>query len=185
MTEDEISDTESVTPPPVPPRVPRGRTEWQPLAAYIALPAAALALAVLAGYLKWQDASHREAAAAAAESVAAARDTTAAILSYRAPTVDKDLNAVRDRLTGSFLESYTKLVNEVVIPGAREKNISATAKVPAAASVSASADHAVALVFVDQTVTVGNDAPTGTTSSVRVTMDKTGGRWLVSGFDPV
>ncbi|MDT7720920.1 MAG: Mce-associated rane protein, partial [Mycobacterium sp.] len=46
-------------------------------------------------------------------------------------------------------------------------------------------NHAVALLFVDQTVAVGNDAPTGTSSIVRVTMDKTGGRWLISAFDPV
>ena len=56
---------------------------------------------------------------------------------------------------------------------------------PAAAPVSAKADHAVVLLFVDQTVTVGADAPTNTTSSVRVTLDKVGGRWLISAFDPI
>ena len=58
-------------------------------------------------------------------------------------------------------------------------------KVAAAASVSAVAEHAVALVFVNQTVVVGGGAPSGTASSVRVTLDKVGDRWLVSGFDPV
>jgi Mce-associated membrane protein len=51
--------------------------------------------------------------------------------------------------------------------------------------MSASADHAEVLVFVNQTITVGNDPPTDTVSSVRVTLDKIGGRWLISGFDPV
>jgi Mce-associated membrane protein len=51
--------------------------------------------------------------------------------------------------------------------------------------VSATSDHAVVLVFVDQTVTVGRDAPSNTASSVRVTLDKVKGRWLVSGFDPI
>ncbi len=41
------------------------------------------------------------------------------------------------------------------------------------------------LVFVNQTVTVGNDAPTDTNSSVRVTLEKVGDRWLISEFDPV
>ena len=59
------------------------------------------------------------------------------------------------------------------------------AAVPAAASVSAKGDHAVALLFVNQTVVVGSDAPTNTASSVRVTLDKVGGRWLISGFDPI
>ena len=41
------------------------------------------------------------------------------------------------------------------------------------------------LVFVNQTVIVGQDAPTDTASSVRVTLDKVGDSWLISKFDPV
>jgi Mce-associated membrane protein len=57
--------------------------------------------------------------------------------------------------------------------------------VPAAASVSATGKHAVVLVFVDQTTTIGDDAPSQSTSSVRVSLDKVAGRWLISQFDPV
>jgi len=57
--------------------------------------------------------------------------------------------------------------------------------VPAAASVSAESNHAVVLVFVNQTVVVGGDPPTDTASSVRVTLDKVGDKWLISAFDPV
>jgi Mce-associated membrane protein len=32
---------------------------------------------------------------------------------------------------------------------------------------------------------MGNSAPTNTASSVRMTLDKTNGKWLVSQFDPV
>lgn len=152
---------------------------------FVVAPALALALGGLAGFLGWQDASHRAAGIAATESVAAARDAATAMLSYRTETVEEELNAARARLTGSFLEEYTKLVNEVVIPGSKEKKISAAARVPAAASVSATPRRAVALVFVDQTVTIGKDAPTDTASSIRVTLDRVGGRWLVSGFEPI
>jgi Mce-associated membrane protein len=150
-----------------------------------ALAAAAVLLGAAAGAMSWQYSAQLRAVTAAAESVAVARDTTAAMLSYHPDTVDKDLNAARDRLTGPFADSYTKLINEVVIPGSRKKKISAVAKIPAAASVSATADHAAALVFVDQTVTAGNGPTTSTASSIRVTLDKVNGRWLVSGFDPV
>jgi len=34
-------------------------------------------------------------------------------------------------------------------------------------------------------VIVGQDTPTDTASSVRVTLDKVGNRWLISKFDPV
>ena len=158
---------------------------WQPVLAFAVLPVIAVLLAGAAGYLKWQESVRRAAGVAAVESVAAARDTTTAILSYKPDTVDSELNAARDRLTGTFLEEYTKLINDVVIPGAKEKKITASVQVPAAASVSATPDHAVVLVFVDQTTTVGTDAPTGTASSVRVTLDKVAGRWMVSQFEPV
>jgi len=153
--------------------------------AFVVLPAVALLLAAGAGYLKWEYASRQDSQRAAAESVTAAADTTAAILSYKPDTVDKKLSAARDRLTGSFLESYTTLINDVVIPGAKQKKITAVAQVPAAASVSATPSHAVVLVFVDQATTIGNDPATNTASSVRVTLDKIGDRWLVSGFDPI
>jgi len=153
--------------------------------AFVVLPALVVLLGAGAGLLRWQDISHRAIDTARTESVAAARDATEAILSYKADSVEQDLGAARDRLTGSFLESFTDLVNKVVIPGAREKKISAAAKVSAAASVSASAKHAVTLVFVNQTVVIGGGAPSGSASSVRVTLDKVDDRWLVSGFDPV
>lgn len=161
------------------------RVEYRHRLVFVVLPAIALGLGALAGYLDWQGASHRGADIAAAESVTAARETATAMLSYNADTVEKDLNAARDRLTGPFLAEYTKLVNEVVIPGSKEKQISAVAQVPAAASVSATGNHAVALVFVDQTVRIGNGPATNTASSVRVTLDRVDDRWLVSGFEPV
>jgi Mce-associated membrane protein len=60
-----------------------------------------------------------------------------------------------------------------------------TATVPAAASLSASENRAVVLVFVDQTLTIGNQAPSNTASSAWVTLDRIDGRWLISQFDPI
>lgn len=161
------------------------RVRWSQAIVYGALPGLAMLLAAAAGWLKWQDASNRDAQLAAADSVRAATESTIRILSYQPGTVEKDLNTAQARLTGTFLNAYTSLTHDVVIPGAKQKQVSAVATVPAAASVSATGNHAVVLLFVDQTVTVGQDAPTNTASSVRVTVDKIGGRWLISGFDPV
>ncbi|WP_082958324.1 hypothetical protein [Mycobacterium alsense] len=158
---------------------------WQRIITYGLLGVLALLLACAAGFLKWQESSARGADTARAESVRAATDATVALLSYRPDTVEKDLEAARSRLTGSFLDAYTKLTHEVVIPGAKQKQISAVASVPAAASTSASARHAVVLLFVNQTIVFGHDAPTSTASSVRVTLDKVDDRWLVSQFEPV
>ncbi|QLL10219.1 hypothetical protein [Mycobacterium vicinigordonae] len=149
------------------------------------IPTVALLLGGTAGYLKWQDSSMRAARISSVESLAAAKDGTIAILSYQPDTADKDLEAARDRLTGTFKDSYTQLTHDVVIPGAKQRHISAVATVPGVAGVSATANHAVALVFVNQTVVVGNDPPSSTASTVRVTLDKVRDRWLISGFDPI
>jgi Mce-associated membrane protein len=162
-----------------------GGTRWSQAIAYALLPGLALLVASAAGYLKWQDASVRDAAVARAESVRAATDSTIALLSYKSETVEKDLQAARRRMTGQFLDSYTSLTHDVVIPGAKQKQISAVATVPAAASVRATENHAVVLLFVNQSVVIKQDAPTSTASIVRVTLDKVGGRWLISQFDPV
>ncbi|HYB82502.1 MAG TPA: hypothetical protein VED43_12820 [Mycobacterium sp.] len=158
---------------------------WRAALVYAVLPGLAMLLAVGAGFLKWKDSTAHEADTARIESVQAATDSTIKMLSYRPDSVEADLGAARDRMTGSFRDSYTQLIHDVVVPGAKQKQISATATVPAAASVSASPNHAVVLVFVNQTIIVGNDAPSSTASSVRVALDKVDNRWLISDFTPV
>ena len=172
------------------PEKPKRRIQWARVFAFGVLPAVVLLLGLGAGYLKWMDNSARvndinNADSPAREAMQAARDSTIALLSYKPDTVEQQLGAARDLLTGDFRDSYTSLTKDVVIPGAKQKQISAVATVPAVASVSADPRHAVVLVFVNQTVVVGQDAPTGTASSVRVTLDKIGDRWLISKFDPV
>ncbi|MEZ0359300.1 hypothetical protein [Mycobacterium sp. SA01] len=181
-TEDEATAAEA---PAATEAAPTKRFSLAGAVAFGVLPIVALLLAAAAGYLRYEDSSRRDADTARTESVQAAKDSTVALLSYKPESVEKDLGAARDRLTGSFLDAYTQLINTVVIPGAKEKKISALAAVPAAASVSAKPDHAVVLLFVDQTVVVGTDAPTNTASSVRVTLEKVKDRWLISGFDPI
>lgn len=158
---------------------------WSRVVAFGVLPGLALLLTLGAAFLKWQDASARDSQTAQTESVQAARDAVIALLSYQPDTVEKELYAARDLLTGDFKNSYTQLTDEVVIPGAKQKLISAIATVPAAAAVSATADRAVALMFVNQTVIVGAGAPTDTASTVKVTLEKVGNRWLISDLTPV
>jgi Mce-associated membrane protein len=163
------------------PKVQRRRR----LLVFSLLPAVSLTMALAAGALKWEADGIAADPSAAADSVRAATDGTVAILSYRPDTVEQDLGAAQDRLTGGFADDYRKLTHDVVIPGAKEKSITAKATVPAAASVTISHEHAVVIVFVDQTTTIGADPPSDSASSVRVTLDKRAGRWLISGFDPV
>ena len=164
----------------------RRQIVWSRVVAYRVLPGLALLLAVVASYFLWTDRSGNDVALATrTESVRVASEDAVALLSYKGESAEKDLNAARDRLTGDFKDAYTDLIRRVVIPGAKEKQISAVLKVSAAASVSAAANHAVVLLFANQTVTIGQGAPTDTQPVIRVTLDKVNGRWLVSHFDPV
>lgn len=163
----------------------RDGIQWRRILTYGLLPGLTLFMAMGAGYLKWYDWSLRESRLAAVESVQAASDGAVAMLSYRPDTVEKDLGAARDRLTGALKDSYGSLIRDLVIPGSKQKMISASASVPAAAAVSASPNHAVVLMFVNQTILIGSDPPSNTASRVRVTLDKVYGRWLISSFDPI
>jgi Mce-associated membrane protein len=155
------------------------------IVAFAVLPALAFLLAIGAGGLKFVDSGVRDSNAARDASMQVAKDSTIALLSYKPDTVEQQLTAARDRLTGDFRNEYTDLINNVVIPGAKEKRISAVASVPGAASVSADPGRTVVLLFVNQTVTVGDSVPTDTASSVRITLLKSGERWLISEFEPV
>lgn len=158
---------------------------WAQAVAFIVLPLMVVALGAVAGWLKWIGGSSGDAQVAATESVQAARDATVALLSYQPDTVQQTLEAAQTRLTGAFHDSYGQLIHDVVIPGAREKKISAIANVPAAASISSKRNQAEVLVFVNQTSIIGTDAPTDTASSVRVGLEKVDGQWLVSSFEPI
>jgi len=177
-----LLDTE--TPTPDAPRASR-RMNWSRALAFGVLPALALGLAVAAGVLKFEESSSHTDEIAGIESVQAAKDGTTALLSYKPDSVEQQLGAAKALLTGTFRDSYTSLTKDGVIPGAKQKQISAAASVPAAASVSAGPHHAVVLVFVNQRVIVGTGAPSDTASCVRVTVDKIGDRWLISDFQPV
>ncbi len=155
------------------------------VAVFGVLPTVAVLLAGFAGFLKWTTATAQAGETARVDSTRAAMASTVALLSYRPDTVEQDLDAARDRLTGDFRDSYSSLIKDVVIPGAKEKKISAVATVPAATSLLANTHHAEVLLFVNQTTIFGDGAPTHSASTVKVTMDRIGERWLISKFEPI
>jgi Mce-associated membrane protein len=161
----------------------RQSVDWRRVLVYGLLPALVLLLATAAGLLKWRESAIRSVDLARGESVSAATEATDAVLTFRYDTIDRDVANTRERLTGGFLDSYTKRTREDLIPRARQQRVVASATVPAAAPETVSPDHAVVLVFISQTVKIGDAPATVTASSARVTLDKVGERWLMSGFD--
>lgn len=185
ITEDGQSDALPEDSESTVPEKTKRRTDRSRVLAYGVLPGLALLLTLVAGFSKGQESSARSSQSAATESLAAAKESTVAILSYQPDSVEKTMVAARDRLIAPYKDAYTKLTTDVVIPGARHDHVSVTATIPAAASVSATPRHAVAILFVNQAAAVGTNPPSTTQSSIRVTLEKIGVRWLISGFDPI
>ena len=115
-----------------------------------------------------------------------ASDGAAAILSYRPETVDQDLASAESRLTGDFLDTYTKLAKDVVGPTAKEKKVTMQATPVGAAVESVSKDQASVLVYINQITTVAdNPTPTQSQNAVRVSLTRIDGDWLIDRFDPL
>jgi Mce-associated membrane protein len=118
--------------------------------------------------------------------VAAAREGTEAVLSYSSDNLDASLADAKSRLTGEFLDHYSKVTDDVVRPAVTQKGVKTEAHVARAAVSEMHPGTAQVLVFVNQ-VTTSKDRPSPAlaTSTVIVTMVKSGGQWRISEFKPV
>lgn len=124
--------------------------------------------------------------AAAMAVIAAASDGSAALLSYTPDQLESDLSAAKSHLTGEFLTYYSKFVDEVVEPAARERAIHTTASVARAAVAELHPDSARVLVFLNQTTTTKTAPdPVQVASIVNVSLSKVDAAWLISAFDPI
>jgi Mce-associated membrane protein len=120
----------------------------------------------------------RSAARAAAERYAVT------LLSYDHRHLDKDFAAAKKVLTGRFADDYASTTEKVVRPSATQVKAVVTAEVASSSVVRAGENRAVVLLFVDQTTTSTRlEGPRVDLNRVRMTLDRTGGQWLVSGVD--
>lgn len=118
--------------------------------------------------------------------VQAASEGAVAALSYSYTNLDSDFAKAKSRLTGEFLDYYSKFSHDFIAPAARQGQLTATAKVLRAAVSELHPDSAVVLVFIHQdTVSKQKSDPLTTASSVLVTLTKVKGSWLISKLDPL
>lgn len=125
-------------------------------------------------------------AAASKIALDAATNGTVALLSYSPDSLDKDFASAKTHLTGDFLSYYTQFTEQIVTPAAQQKSVKTSASVVRAAVAELHPNSAVVLVFVNQTTT-SKENPDGAfaASSVKVSLNKVDGTWLISSFDPV
>lgn len=118
--------------------------------------------------------------------MAAAADGAVAVLTYAPKTMEQDFAAAESHLTGDFLSHYTDFTQKVVTPAVKEKEVQTIAAVVRKGIASLRPGSAEVLIYLNQT-TISKTNPDGSysMSSVKVGLEKHGGRWLISSFDPV
>jgi Mce-associated membrane protein len=156
---------------------------WRPIVV-TALMVATLTLAAGLYFFQYRPDRHID-DAAARQAIRAASDGAVASLSYSPANMDRDFANAKSHLTGEFLGYYDKFTKELVTPMVKEKQISQTAAVVRAAVSELHSDSAVVLVFLNET-TLSKDKPQPLTtpSSVRITLAKVNGSWLISKLEP-
>jgi len=182
---DDVLDVDAPDEKQMPVPAASGRT-WRPA---VVLPLALLLVSALAaGSVYWflYRADRLTDAASQQQVIAAAREGTEAVLSYSSENLDKSLSDAKSHLTGEFLDHYSKFTEDVVRPAVTQKGVKTEANVARAAVSEMHPGQAQVLVFVNQ-VTTSKDRPSPAlaTSTVMVTMVKSGGRWLISEFTPI
>ncbi|WP_368680203.1 hypothetical protein R1X32_06305 (plasmid) [Rhodococcus opacus] len=115
-----------------------------------------------------------------------AGELTAGVLTYKAPTVEDDVAQAKSHLTGEFLDSYTKLTTETIVPQAKQGQVETHWEASGTSVVSAESDSAVVLVFLrGTTASAAKPDPTYLFSSVRVRLEASGDQWLISRLEPL
>jgi Mce-associated membrane protein len=177
----------AATPPPSPaPAAAPPRTLAGGLLAGVVITAVGVTLliaALVVTLLKLRDANAITSARSSA--LVAARDFSVALSTYDYHHLDRDFTAVADHATGKFKTDFTKASKDLE-PLITKYQASSSGAVADAGVRDATADHAVVVVFVDQTVKNSNSPqPRVDRNRLRITLDRTGGSWLVSKVDIV
>ncbi|WP_231964245.1 MULTISPECIES: twin-arginine translocation pathway signal [unclassified Mycobacterium] len=121
---------------------------------------------------------------AAQQVIRAAGDGAVALLSYSPETLDRDFANAKSRLTEDYLAYYQRFADQVVEPSAQRGQVTTTASVVKAAVSELHPNSAVVLVFIRQkTTSRAKPEPVVTSSSLKVTMAKVKGSWLIDKFD--
>jgi Mce-associated membrane protein len=122
------------------------------------------------------------------QALSSAKSAVPVILSYRYNQFDGDVSAAKAQLTGRASTDYVQAMAKTVKPTATKVHAVVQAQTDAAGveSVAAGGKQVTVVVFGEQKVTnTSLTAPRTDLFRVRVTMDRVGGRWLISKFDQI
>jgi Mce-associated membrane protein len=164
----------------------RGRARVGGLRRPGALPVLTVALVLallLAGWMGLKVRHHHQLDSARHSAQATAQGYAVDLTTYDHAHLDADFNKVLNNSTGSFRAQYTAASQDLRALIAQYQ-ATATGKVLETAVLSSDAHHATLLLFVDQTVTNTNSKdPRVDRSRMKMSLEKHGGKWLISSLD--
>jgi Mce-associated membrane protein len=118
--------------------------------------------------------------------IKAASDGAVALLSYSPDTLTQDLNNAKSRVSDSYLPYYQQFAEKVVGISALRGQVTTTATVVKAAVWEMRPNSAVVLAFVRlKTTSKDKPDPVVTSSSLKVTLTRVNGSWLIENFEAV
>jgi Mce-associated membrane protein len=165
----------------------RWRSPLRPLGrrGLTALAGSALALAVVAGVLGWQDIRAGQTAQASGEALRAARTGAETLFSYDYRSIGSDLTEGRKVVTGQLATDYAD-TSALVEPQAVANRAIVDATVSEAAVVSATPDRVVVLLYLNQATQNKNVSGTRMDlNRVRLTMVPVDGNWRIARAEPL
>lgn len=156
-------------------------SKWRPILLTLLVIAAA---ALAAGLFFFQYRGDQQTSKTAAdEAVRAASEGAVALLTYSPDNLSRDFANAKSRLTDDF-QDYYKRFTEVIVAPTAQRGLTMTARVVKAAVSELHPNSAVVLVFMDQkTASPDKPQPVKTGSSVRITLSKVKGSWLIANFE--
>lgn len=147
-----------------------------------------LVVAAGIGYLLlWNsDQDHDDEVTARKEAAETAKVSVSRMFSYQYDTIDQELASVESLLTGAFKDEYSNLVRTQLSPLAKQQKANTKTDVVGDSVISGDADEVKMLLFLNQVATSPMiEQPINTGSSVRVTLEKEDGDWLISALEPI
>jgi Mce-associated membrane protein len=124
--------------------------------------------------------------AVAHQAVKAASDGAVALLSYSPDTLDRDISNAKSRLSESYLAYYQQFTDQIVGPAAQRGRVTTTATVVRAALAELHSSSAVVIMFIKlKTASKEKPEPIVTSSTLRVSLIKAKGSWLIEKFETV
>ena len=107
-------------------------------------------------------------------------------MSYSPENLTNDIAKAKSYLTGDFLDYYTRFTDQVFAAAAQQQQVTTTANVERAAVSELEPNSAVVLLFVNkESSSKDKPAPVMKPTTVRATMKKINGSWLIEQFEPL